>query len=201
MRPKQIYQAIISDMANSKKRCKSCKGYYRQSEDDPHFKNWCSDECREVLALNQLAKVRKTRVNREKKENAARKRKFYENDTKTRKESAKKACHAYIRERDKGKQCISCNKPLVGKYDAGHFIPSGSGSYTRFMEKNIHGQCVACNQYRGGMPREYEINLRQRIGDRPVDAILRVRYRKTKRTAQDYKLIEEYYKHKLGELI
>ena len=133
------------------------------------------------------------------KEHNKRKRKFYDNDLKTRKEAAIRACHAYIRYRDKGKCCVTCNRPLIGKYDAGHFLKS-THSYTKFMEKNIHGQCVYCNQYNGGREKEYREALIAEYGLRTVEALERVRNRFIKRTAQDYKKIEEHYKAKLKAL-
>jgi hypothetical protein len=60
----------------------------------------------------------------------------------------------WIRRRDKGKKCISCNVILEGKYDAGHYYPSTHFSL-RFDEANVHGQCVKCNQYLHGNLRNW----------------------------------------------
>lgn len=70
----------------------------------------------------------------------------------------------YIRERDKFKPCISCNKPLVGKYDAGHYFGIGGYPELRFNENNCHGQCVHCNQHNHGNLIEYRKGLINRIG-------------------------------------
>ena len=48
-----------------------------------------------------------------------------------------------IRLRDKHQPCISCGKPLEGKYDAGHFFQQ-QNNRSRFNEDNVHGQCVHC---------------------------------------------------------
>jgi hypothetical protein len=71
----------------------------------------------------------------------------------------------FIRLRDKEKNCISCNKPLRGKYDAGHFYSTGSYPEVRFNEDNVHGQCVHCNQHKRGNIHEYRKGLIIRIGE------------------------------------
>lgn len=74
------------------------------------------------------------------------------------------AFNAYVRERDKHRPCISCDKPLVGKFDAGHFYSVGSYPNLRFNEDNCHGQCVECNQHKHGNLIEYSLRLPERIG-------------------------------------
>jgi hypothetical protein len=75
-----------------------------------------------------------------------------------------KVFNTYIRERDRGKPCISCGTPLNGKFDAGHFYSVGSHPNLRFNENNVHGQCVYCNQHKHGNLIEYNERLPQRIG-------------------------------------
>lgn len=74
-----------------------------------------------------------------------------------------KVFNTYIRLRDKDKPCISCGKPLTGKYDAGHFFAT-TKQYLRFNENNVHGQCVHCNQHLHGNISMYAYNLPKRIG-------------------------------------
>ena len=74
----------------------------------------------------------------------------------------------YIRLRDKDKPCISCKNMLKGKFDAGHFYSVGNYPGLRFNEDNVHGQCVHCNQWRGGNLHEYKDNLKIRIGEENV---------------------------------
>jgi hypothetical protein len=71
--------------------------------------------------------------------------------------------NTYIRKRDKNRPCISCGKPLTGKFDAGHFFPTTKQSL-RFDENNVHGQCVRCNQHLHGNITMYAYNLPKRIG-------------------------------------
>lgn len=134
------------------------------------------------------------------KENAKMKRDFYEKDLKTRDKAAKKVCHLYIRTRDKDDTCICCDRPLGKNFDAGHFLESGNYSHLRFDERNIHAQSVYCNRYKGGNSDDYEARLRIKIGNAAVDEMKASKSKVTKRTVQDYKEIELYYKNKLKEI-
>ena len=69
----------------------------------------------------------------------------------------------YIRRRD-GNFCISCNKEVNGKIDAGHMFSVGNYPSVRFDERNINSQCIRCNQYNGGSLLEYRENLIKKIG-------------------------------------
>ena len=123
------------------------------------------------------------------------------NNSGTRKAASKISCHTYIRARDVGKPCITCPKILVeGDFDAGHFMESGNFSFTRYHEDNIHGQCKKCNRFKGGMLIEYEKNIRLKLGDEKVDWIHANKNKVTKRTVEDYRIIEKYYKDKLKQL-
>ena len=58
--------------------------------------------------------------------------------------------NSFIRRRDQNKNCISCDTLLTGKFDAGHYFSSGTHKAVTFDERNVHGQCVACNQHKHG---------------------------------------------------
>jgi len=80
---------------------------------------------------------------------------------------AQTAFNAYIRARDAGKPCISCDKPLDGgpnTFDAGHYRSVGSAPHMRFVEDNVHGQCKKCNCHLSGNAVEYRKRLMERIG-------------------------------------
>lgn len=52
----------------------------------------------------------------------------------------------YIRERDADKNCITCNLPLNGDIQAGHYVPVGDSSVSMwFREDNVHGEHANCN--------------------------------------------------------
>lgn len=76
--------------------------------------------------------------------------------------------NAYIRERDKDKPCISCNKMYELK-DAGHFVAQGSSGALRYHLDNLSGQCQSCNRFNHGNLIEYRISLVKRIGIERVE--------------------------------
>ncbi len=147
-----------------------------------------------------IERAEKQSAVKQKKANAKQKRGYWDNNIKTRKRAAKEACHAYIRARDKGGDCICCGKPLGSDFQAGHFIPSGNNPKVRFDEYNIHGQRLDCNYFHGGDSDDYKGRLIKKIGADQVDYLLANKGGTMKRTAQDYKKIEVYYKQKLKEL-
>ena len=180
-------------MANKNKRCRNCKAYKAtESMVNINGAYFCDINGATTYAFKNKKKGEKIK-------HIAQKKKFQLSDIKIRKAAAIIACHLYIRTRDKDNGCITCDRPLIGKFDAGHFM-KGTHSYTKFMEKNIHGQCVNCNKHNGGREREYEHVLIAKYGKLTVLALKRLRTRGVKRTAQDYLAIEKHFKQKLKEL-
>lgn len=118
---------------------------------------------------------------------------------------AKKAMHDYIRARDAGKQCISCQtrlpieSKLGGGFDAGHWRSVGSAKHLEFDERNIHGQCKHCNNYLSGNAVEYRHGLIERFGMEFVEG-LECDNAPRKLTIDDLKQIKELYKRKLKEI-
>ena len=113
-------------------------------------------------------------------------RKVIKRDTKAKLDSLKTASdyikeaqvafNAYIRVRDKNKQCISCgclpgDTVQGGKFDAGHYRSRGSASHLRYHLLNCHSQCVKCNRYLSGNVVEYRKGLIARIGAERVEQI------------------------------
>jgi len=87
---------------------------------------------------------------------------------------AQAAFNSYIRARDTGKPCVSCDKPLgdaPNTYDAGHYRSVGSAPHMRFVEDNVHGQCKRCNNWLGGNVVEYRKRLIDRIGERQLNLL------------------------------
>ena len=179
------------------KKCKACKELFTPFSS---LSKACSPICALKLVDDANKKKEQAKDKDDNKKFAAKKKEFWANDLKTRKDAAKLWCHAYIRERDKGNNCICCNKPMTGKVDAGHWIESGNYPAIRYDEDNIHAQSVHCNRYKGGDSGDYERNLREKIGDSRVDDLLSKKNIQIKRTCEDYKAIEEYYKAKLKAL-
>jgi len=83
--------------------------------------------------------------------------------------NAKDACHAYIRQRDKGKPCISCGNAWHEDFQAGHFYKSELFSTLRFDDKNINGQCRRCNLFNEGNESGYRVGILNRFGKEHLD--------------------------------
>jgi hypothetical protein len=125
-----------------------------------------TDECVGAF-LSDLSKANDRNWRKEKKERSER--------LKTRSEwlnDLQKVFNAYIRERDKGKQCISCSVNLHNKtVHASHFWSVGAYPNLRFNENNVHASCDHCNLHLHGNIANYALNLPKRIGQAKFDAL------------------------------
>jgi len=108
--------------------------------------------------------------------------------------------NTFIRGRDREKPCICCDKPLVGKYDAGHYFPTGSYPMLRFDEFNTHGQTVHCNRDKHGNLAEYTIRLPGRIGEKQFEALKERRLTPRKYTIPELIDLKQLYKSKIKSL-
>lgn len=75
----------------------------------------------------------------------------------------------WIRERDKGQPCISCNSGQPNQ--AGHYLSQGHHSALRFNEDNTNLQCVRCNLFLHGNAIGYRKGLIKKIGEERVLAL------------------------------
>lgn len=106
----------------------------------------------------------------------------------------------YIRLRDMGLLCISCNT-LPKKKNAGHYFSSGGHSNVRFDEENVHLQCEHCNTYLSGNLLNYQIGIEKRIGaDRLIELQGRAHLEK-RWSVDELKEIIKKYKTKVRGLI
>ena len=111
-----------------------------------------------------------------------------------------KVFNTYIRMRDKDKNCISCDKKLVGKFDAGHFFSVGAYPNLRFNENNVHGQCVHCNRDKHGNVKEYDLRLKNILNDKEYSELLESRNKPLKLSIDDVQDMIAIYKQKIKEL-
>tara|TARA_E500000318_G_scaffold112053_1_gene133695 strand:- start:3366 stop:3785 length:420 start_codon:yes stop_codon:yes gene_type:complete len=72
--------------------------------------------------------------------------------------------HKYIRNRDRGKPCISCGRHTT--LQAGHYYSAGQHPSVRFDPDNVHGQCLQCNYFKHGNLINYSHNIIDRIGEK-----------------------------------
>lgn len=112
---------------------------------------------------------------------------------------AQRSFNAYIRGRDAGQPCISCQKSTGCKINAGHYRTTKAAPELRFNEDNCHLQCEKCNTYLSGNIGEYRIHLIKKIGLERVEA-LEGPHEPLKLTIDQIKSIEQTYKAKLKAL-
>jgi hypothetical protein len=105
----------------------------------------------------------------------------------------------FIRLRDKGQVCISCQKKPL-KENAGHYFNANNHWNVRFSELNCHLQCEHCNTYLSGNLIEYQRNLIHKIGIESYHE-LEAEARKTRKfTKDELKEIINIYKKKIKQL-
>ena len=177
-------------------RCKSCKEKFEQYE----FNNkYCkSIDCQTDKALFKLGKIKKQEVKDWKKEKKVLKEKLktwsdYFKET-------QKVFNTFIRERDKLENCISSNRPLIGKFDAGHYFPAGSYKNLALDEDNCHGQSVHDNRDKHGNLAEYKIGLIKRIGKERFESLEKRRLIERHYSIPELILKKQEYKEKVGQL-
>jgi len=112
---------------------------------------------------------------------------------------AQQVFNKYIREHDKHKLCVSCEKPLGSKFDAGHYYSTKHKSVT-FDEDNVHGQCVTCNQHKHGNLLNYQIGIQKRIGAEKLLELYVKAHETKKYTIPEVKEIIATYKQKIKDL-
>jgi hypothetical protein len=166
------------------KKCKECGGNFTPFKTTQVV---CGAKC--------AAKLAETKVWKEKK-------KVMIENTRTRTEwlgILQVVFNKFIRERDKHKPCISCDKPLINKYDSGHYFSVGSYPNLRFNENNAHGQCVFCNQHKHGNHIEYGIRLKDRIGEYNYNKLFNARGDALKLTLDEIQELIKIYKLKIKQ--
>jgi hypothetical protein len=112
---------------------------------------------------------------------------------------AQQVFNKFIRLRDAGNVCISCQKKPL-KENAGHFYNANNHWSVRFDERNVHLQCEHCNTYLSGNLIYYRENLLKKIGISEFE-LLSVEAMKTRKfTIDELKEIISTYKKNIKEL-
>lgn len=167
-------------------RCKYCKNKFEKL----HFlQKWClKPECIKKAKDDHWKKVTKPKLKKE--------LLSIQDYIKI----AQKVFNDYIRERDKGNNCISCGKPPK-KENAGHWMNANNHWAVRFDENNVHLQCEHCNTYLSGNLLNYTPNLIKKIGQKNYDKLVEKAKTTRKYTIDELKQIIETYKEKKKQLV
>lgn len=158
----------------------------------------CSIQCAVAISRIKNEQNRRTEATRERKERRSAKERL-----KTRGDwlrEAQAAFNRYIRIRDTGLPCISCDKPDSGARDASHYRARSVSPELRFNEDNCHAACVKCNQHMHGNLIEYRIRLIRKIGLDKVEW-LESQHEPAKYSIEDLKEIKEKYGRLARELM
>ena len=169
-------------------RCKHCRNKFEPIRFNQKF---CLEpECVRVWVESEKAKVwKKTKAK-------------MKNDLETIQELIKATqiiFNKYIRLRDKGQVCISCQKKPL-KENAGHYFNANNHWNVRFNELNVHLQCEHCNTFLSGSLIEYRKNLINKIGIEKYESLESKAKDTRKFTKDELKELMQKYKLKCKEL-
>lgn len=187
-------------MTTSTRKCGGCGNRFRpEGKVFPGPVSWCSDDCALTVARKRVPAVKASQQRQERAQHKEAKQRI-----KTRSEwlkEAQAAVNAYVRERDRGKPCISCDKPDDGSHQrhASHYRSVKACSALRFDPRNIYAACAQCNTHMSGNLLEYRIRLIRHHGSELVDW-LESQNGITRYTIEELKAIKTEYKRKLKEL-
>ncbi len=166
------------------KKCRQCKAYFSPANSLQQVCSYkCSLKYSSKKEISTSVKVLKKKVQT---------KSDYLN-------TLQKIFNTYIRLRDKGKTCISCNKRLIEIYDAGHFYAVKNYSFLRFNEDNVHGQCPNCNQHLHGNLIKYARKLKFRIGEERFNELQLSRHKELLLSTNEIKVLITKYKLKIKE--
>jgi len=177
-------------------KCKHCKQPFTKTQP---LQVACSYSCAIELAKPIAKKV----IEKKERENKAKLKQSLKTITDYRKD-ARYWFQRWIRIRDLGKNCISCNTILtaISKYDAGHFYSANAYPQLLFNEFNVNSQCVFCNQHKSGNLIEYRKGIINRYGIEVLFSLEKLADDKTLRTInKDYYIdVANDYKKRCKEL-
>ena len=167
----------------NKRKCrnKQCGEFFRPDKTEIYVRRtWCSDSCREAIAIATLRKNQENRLKA--RERAEKKAKQHQDRVhRQRKRDLKPISHwlketqkvfnQYIVLRDEKYPCISSGRWDANAWHAGHYRTVGAASHLRFNEDNCHKQSDEQNIYQSGNITDYRKNLIDKIGLERVEAL------------------------------
>jgi hypothetical protein len=184
-----VLRVASHNLAARKPRTRKCAECRKTFTPRTHMHVCCSLEC--ALDQNDKRKAKADRADTRKRLAALKSRASHLKD-------AQAAFNKFIRARDAALPCVSCGRFHTGAWDAGHYRSVGAMPALRFVEINVHRQCVPCNQHKSGNVIEYRIGLVKRIG------VLSVEWLEQDHPAKKYTILEAQaikatYKQKLKD--
>lgn len=182
-----------------KYRCKYC----RTKKELTELSSRVPQVCKEPSCITKFYEDYKEKIHAKAKKNqkkeSAEKTKKEKESLKTRREKlneAQKVFNAFIRERDKGKPCHMCRKPIKGVVHACHYLSQGNHSLVRFHEDNVWSGCYSCNVSLSGNLIEFRKTLLEVIGEERLNWLEENGRKEKKWTDEEIKEIISTYKNK-----
>jgi hypothetical protein len=169
-------------------RCKNCREKFEPIRFNHKF--CLKDEC--IKAFVEEVKVQSWKVTKTRMKEDLKTLQDWLKETQT-------IFNKYVRLRDSGLNCISCNLPPKKK-NAGHYFSSGGHSNVRFDEDNVHLQCEACNTFLSGNLLNYQIGIEKRIGAKKLLELHERAHVTKKWTIEELKELIRIYKNKVYQL-
>jgi hypothetical protein len=81
--------------------------------------------------------------------------------------------------------------------NAGHFYSAGQFSAIRWDEDNVHGQCIACNNFKHGNLLAYREGLLAKIGEKRLQRLEIRRHNESKLDRGTLLILIDKYKNQL----
>lgn len=170
----------------------------------------CGDEfipsktTQKVCGLDCAISLGKSNVDKQNRKVWSKEKRILKENLKTQKDylnDLQKVFNGFIRERDKGRPCVSCGCRIDENGHASHFFAVGSHPNVRFNEDNVHLSCVECNLHRHGNLAEYSLRLPNRIGQDRFDMlVVKAKQSLLKLSIPEIKEKIEYYRSKIREM-
>ena len=183
-------------------KCKQCNTKW---ESGTQIRQWvysfCSKSCRlkfnQEKARKEKDKIKEKKVKvRIKKQNSVSylKKKLWE----------KVSLYIRLRDSDDDNFCVCCTCGIRKHYkdniQAGHYVPSGSSSFHRYNEKNIHSQCGMCNVVRWWNLIEYRPFMIKKYGLEYTEWLYETRNEIIKLWSMELKELIDHYTIKLNQI-
>jgi hypothetical protein len=154
-------------------KCKHCKKTFTVKY---FLQKYCmeKDECIKAFANGVKEKKELQNSKARKQMDEAVKVDNDEKKLKASKLNTKVQVHAFVRNRDKHKPCISCGIHWNADFQAGHHYKSETFETLKYNVDNIHGQCQRCNLHLDGAFDNYALSLPKRIGIERYNELVRL---------------------------
>lgn len=178
----------MKDKVLKERKCKNCGEKFMQIRPLQYL---CSMTC--AIDYNNKLKEKKEKIDHKKAKESLLTHKDYI-------QLLQKVFNTYVRYRDKGQPCISCDTPMANrKGDCSHYYPT-TYQFLRFNEDNCHLACVTCNQFKHGNIQEYTPRIEKKIGVDRLQWLHAHRHDRLELSIPEIKEKIKYYKKKIKEL-